>query len=197
MANEKIKREYADMIAAAKKKWDESSPELKEAFFSNVATDIAGFLLWWDTLKEIEKRFNIDVMNIAREMRYKWAYDLGQKLGKNYKEQGMKVLYDAYDAQFEGVCEFEWIEFNDEVRCLRLHHCPCIQFFIEAGRTDEEIKEMTPLFCLRDIAVMRGICPDLEIFAQPRLKMMGDPWCSYHVEDNRAIEHRLKEQKGK
>ena len=71
MANEKIKREYADMIAAAKKKWDESSPELKEAFFSNLATDVAGFLLWWDTLKEIEKRFNIDVMNIAREMRYK------------------------------------------------------------------------------------------------------------------------------
>lgn len=197
MANEKIKREYADMIAATKKKWDESSPESKEAFYANIATLVNGFLLWWDTLKEIEKRFNIDVMGIAREMRYKWAYDLGQKLGKNYKEQGMKVLYEAYDAQFEGVCEFEWAEFNDESRCLRLHHCPCIQFFRDAGRTDEEIKEIAPLFCLEDIAAMRGICPELEIFDQTRLIMKGDPYCSFHVEDNRAIEHRLKEQKGK
>jgi hypothetical protein len=107
---------------------------------------------------------------------------MGQRMAKNCKERGIKELYDAYPAQFEGVCEVEFFEFNDEVFHVWLHCCPVVQQLKDLGRTDEEVKEMAPLYCLGDQAIMAGFNPDFEVYAQPRLIMKGDPYCTYRVE---------------
>ena len=184
MGKEKIK--YADRIAAAKRKWEESTPEFKEAFHAGILRGVVGFLLWWDTLKAIEEKFNIDVMGIARKMRWKSAFEMGQRMAKKYNEPGIKELYDAYPGQFEGVCEPKFFEFNDEVFHVWLHHCPVVQNFKDLGRTDEEIKEMAPLYCLADEAIMAGFNPDSEVYAQPRLLMRGDSHCTYRVENHKG-----------
>lgn len=181
MADEKIK--YADLIEANKKRWEESSSEQKEGFLGAVDGLVEGFLLWWDTLKAIEEKFNIDVMGIAREERWKNQYEHGQRLAKNFKEHGIKDLYAAYGSTFEGICEKEYFEFNDDRYYMWIHHCPVYDAFKKVGRSDEEIKEMAPLFCLEDQAIMQGFNPELEVHAQSRLLMRGEGHCTYFVED--------------
>ena len=181
MADEKIK--YADLIEANKKKWEESSPEQKETRLAAVAANVWHFLLWWDTLKAIERKFNIDVMGIAREERWKSTYEQGRRLAKRFKEHGIKDLYMAYGSTFEGICEKEYFEFNDDRYYMWIHHCPVRDALREFGRTDEEIKEMAPYYCLADQAIMQGFNPELEVHAQPRLLMKGEDHCTYFVED--------------
>lgn len=176
---------YKDKILAAEKQWDEF-PGSEKALFKELAfTDVRGFLLWWDTLKAIEKKFNIDVWGIAREERWKHSFEAGQALAKKFKEHGTKDLYDAYNSTFEGMVDAIWIEANDKVFHKWNRACPCIEAFKELGRTDEEIKEMAPLFCLDDQAIMTGFNPELDVFAQTRLLMAGDDHCVYRFEDNR------------
>jgi len=190
MAKEKIKREYAELIAEKKDKWEESLPEWKEQWFNNIDISVEAYVVLWDTLKEIEKKYNIDLRNIATEMRYKGGYASGVGLAKNYKEHGLKELYLAYLSTYEVVCAYKWFEFNDEVLSLWCQSCPCIQSFRKLGRTEEEIKEMGPLFCLADYALMMGFNPELDIFPQPRLIMRGDSHCSYRAEDRRVEKHK-------
>ena len=182
MAEEKVK--YAERIAAAKKRWEGHSADFMEAWQAGQVKGVMGFLLWWDTLKAIEEKFHIDVMGIAREMRWKHAFEQGQRMANNYKEHGIKELYDAMGSKFEGVCEKEYFEFNDKVYHLWCQRCPNLQIFRDLGRTDEEIKEMAPLFCLQDQAIMTGFNPNFEVYAQPRLIMKGDSHCTYRIEDH-------------
>jgi len=189
---EKVKKEYADLIEAAKKKWDETSPEWKEEWWAGLTMYIGGFLLLWDTLKEIEKKFGIDPWNIAREQRWKQSFATGQAIAKNYKQHGLKELYDAWPAVYEGVADQEFPEFDENVLAIHVHKCPCIETFKKMGRTDEEIKEMAPLFCLADYALMTGFNPELDNFPQATLVMKGNPYCSYRTEDNRPKERRGK-----
>lgn len=178
--------QYRDRILAAKKRWDEYSDTEKGLLRSVVFTLVEDFLLWWDTLKAIEKKFNIDVWGIAREERWKHSFENGQRRAKKFKEHGTKDLYDAYNATFEGVVDAIWIECNDKCFHKWNRNCPCIEAFRELGRTDDEIKELAPLFCLADQAIMAGFNPELEVFAQTRLLMAGDDHCTYRWEDNRA-----------
>ena len=177
--------QYRDRILAAKKRWDEYSDTEKALFKMIISTLVEDFLLWWDTLKAIEKKFKIDVWGIAREERWKHSFENGRRRAKKFKEHGTKDLYDAYNATFEGVVDAIWIECND--RCFHKwnRNCPCIEAFRELGRTDNEIKEMAPLFCLADQAIMTGFNPELEVFAQTRLLMAGDDHCTYRFEDHR------------
>ena len=178
------KMQYADRIAKAKKEWEDKPEAEKAQFLSGIANGVAAFLLWWDTLKAIEKKFNVEVMGIAREMRWKYGFERGQRMAKDFKEHGCKDLYDAYNAKFEGVVEAEWFECTDKCVHKWNYKCPCIQAFKDLGRTDEEIKEMAPLYCLNDIAIMTGFNPKLEVFPQPRLIMRGDSHCVYRFEDH-------------
>lgn len=178
------KMQYADRIAKAKKAWEDKSPVEKALFQAVVAAGARGFVLWWDTLKAIEKKFNIDVMGIAREERWKHGFARGQELAKNFKEHGCKDLYDAYNATYEGAVEAEWLECND--RCFHKwnHKCPVLPALKALGKSDEEIKEMAPLYCLIDIAIMTGFNPELEVFHQSRIILRGDSHCVYRFEDH-------------
>jgi hypothetical protein len=178
--------QYRDRILAAKKRWDEYSDTEKELLRSVVFTLVEDFLLWWDTLKAIEKKFNIDVWGIAREERWKHSFDHGQRLAKKFHGHGTRDVYDAWNSTFEALTDPIWIECND--RCFHKwnRNCPCFEAFKELGRTDDEIKELAPLFCLADLAIMSGVNPELEVFPQTRLLMAGDDHCTYHWEDNRA-----------
>lgn len=182
MEREKIK--YADRIEKAKKKWQEMSPQQKALLNTSNAASARAFTLWWDTLKVIEKKFNIDVMGIAKEERWKHSFEAGQRLAAKYTEHGIKDLYDAYNSQFEGVVQAEWLELNDEYLHKWNFNCPIIQHFKDLGKTDEEIREMAPYYCLADIGIMTGFNPKLEVFPQSRLLMRGDSHCTYRVEDH-------------
>jgi len=183
MAEDKMK--YKDYVNECKKKWDESSPKEKELYQAIIGTMVSSFIMWWDTLKAIEKKFNIDVMGIAREERMKSVLAAGQRLSKKFKTHGIKDLYDAFNSQFEGIVNAKWIEFNDKASHKWNFTCPCIDHFRDLGKTDEEIKEMADLFCLGSVGTMQGFNPDLEVFPQSRLLMRGDSHCAYRVEDNR------------
>ena len=187
MANVKIKKEYVDMIAEAKKKWDESPPEMKAQWLAGIPKRVVGFLLLWDTLKAIEKKFNnVDVWNITRKITYNAAFAHGQKLAEKYKKfgrQGLKELYDGYFSAYEGVCDFEYLEFDDEVLSLWAHTCPFTQVLKDMGRTEEEIKEIAPLFNLWEYGVISGFNPGFENFPQPRLIMKGDSHSTYYIEN--------------
>ena len=182
--SDRVESEYKDLIEAGRRAWDESSSDAKAGFYSAVEAEVAGFVLWWDTLKAIEKKFNIDVWNVAREVRWDWAYSMGQRLAKKYKERDLKDLYDAYLAIFEGCCAQEYQEWNDRAIAWWNHGCPGVQPLKEMGKTDEEIKEMSGLFCLMDTALMKGFNPDFDVFPQPRLIMAGDEVCNYRIECN-------------
>jgi hypothetical protein len=182
MAEEKMK--YAFKIEEAKKKWEEKSSGEKEFINTNFGKAVQSFVLWWDTLKAIEKKFNIDVMGIARVERWKHSIEAGRRLAKKYEEHGIKDLYDAYNSAYEGLVQAEWFELNDEVLHKWNYACPCIIHFKNLGKTKEEIMEMASLFCLADIGVMTGFNPKLEVFRQTRLLLKGDSHCCYRVEDH-------------
>jgi hypothetical protein len=182
MVCEPISQEYKDMIATAKRKWDESSNEDKDRWHGAMATDVASFILWWDTLKAIEQKYSIDVWTIARKMRWDWAYAIGRSLAKDYKDPNLKGLYDAFLSGFEGYCNLEYSEFNSEVMAFLVHKCPCYQHFKDMGKTDDEIKELAAMFCLADAAIMAGFNSKFDVFIPPRLLMRGDSCCIYRVE---------------
>ena len=177
--------QYKDKILAAAEAWEEHTDTEKALFKAIVFTLVEDFLLWWDTLKRIEKEFGINPWGIAREERWKHSFEHGQRLAKKFHGHGTRDVYDAYNATFEGIVDAIWIECND--RCFHKwnRNCPCIEAFKEMGRTDEEIKELAPLFCLADQAIMTGVNPELEVFAQTRLLMAGDDHCTYRFEDHR------------
>ena len=177
--------QYKDKILAAAKAWDESTEIEKALFKVIVATVAEDFLLWWDTLKRIEKEFGINPWAIAREERWKSAFANGQRRAKKFKGGGVADIYDAYNSTFEGIVDAIWIEANDRAFHKWNRVCPVIDSLRELGRTDEEIKELAPLFCLADQATMAGISPECEVFAQSRLLMKGDDHCTYRFEDHR------------
>jgi len=177
--------QYKDKILAAAKAWEEHTDTEKALFKMIISTLVEDFLLWWDTLKRIEKEFGINPWDIAREERWKSSFANGRRRAKKFKGGGTTDIYDAYNSTFEGIVDAIWIEAND--RCFHKwnRNCPCIEAFKELGRTDEEVKELAPLFCLADQAIMTGISPECEVFAQTRLLMAGDDHCTYRFEDHR------------
>lgn len=177
--------QYKDKILAAQKRWEQYSDTEKALFKMIISTLVEDFLLWWDTLKRIEKEFGVNPWGIAREERWKSCFANGQRRAKKFKEQGTKDLYDAYNATFEGVVDAIWIEANDKCFHKWNRVCPCAEAFKEFGKTDEEIKEMAPWFCLADQAIMTGFNPELDVFAQTRLILAGDDHCVYRFEDHR------------
>lgn len=188
----RMTKEYADMYAASVKKWNDSSPEWKEQWYKNIGIGAQAFVIWWDTLKEIEQKYHIDVWDIAREMRYRSAAASGEALAKKYKKHGIKELYDGYMSMFDVSCDIEYFELSDEAMYLWVHTCPVKPLLLELGKTEEEIKEMAPFYCLADFALMNAFNPELENFAQPRLIMKGDSHCTY-----RTVNHGAKERKRK
>jgi hypothetical protein len=176
MAQEKMK--YQDLVDEARKKWEDLLPETKEAYHKMFLRGAQGFALMWDILKAIEARYGIDVMGIAREMRWKHAYEAGQKAAKKFEKNGLKELYLAYSAFFEAICDMEWFTFNDNRLEKHCRRCPPCEAFKELGRTEEEMKEWAWLYCLADEAFWTGFNPEFEV-CQPRLLMRGDPHCTY------------------
>jgi hypothetical protein len=184
MGEEKI--EYRDLIEEARNKWEILLPETKEAYKKMFLRSAQAFSLMWDILKEIEKRYGISVMELAKEMRWKQAYVAGQKAAKQFEKNGLKELYLSYSSFYEAICDVKWFEFNDnriEKHCRR---CPPQEAFRELGRTEEEMKEWADLFCLADRAFWSGFNPEFEV-CMPRLIMKGDPHCTYI-----AIHHWIK-----
>ncbi len=177
--------QHADCIAAALKKWEEMTPLEKELYADGMRGRVRIFLQWWDCLKAIEEKFNINVMDIAKEVRYKASFETGKRLAKKSKKHGIKDVYNVCLAGLEGMSKARvWFELNDR----RLHYwvkwCPPHQFFKEFGRSDEEIRELAEFYCLQDEALLRGFNPKLEVFDKPRIIMRGDSHCSYIVEDH-------------
>jgi len=183
---------YKEKILAARKRWEAYSDTEKALFRNIVSTGVESFLLWWDTLKRIEKEFGINPWSIAREERWKSALANGRRQAEKFKGGGTVDIYDGYNSTFEGIVDAIWVEAND--RCFHKwnRNCPAIGAFKELGRSDEEIKELAPLFCLADQAIMTGISPECEVFAQTRLIMRGDDHCTYRFEDHREEEIRKK-----
>jgi hypothetical protein len=182
MSDEKMK--YSNIIADAKKKWEDLSLREKEIHNRVFRRGVERFILMWDILKAIEKKFDINVMGIVREEIWKHSFEAGKKLAKKYQKQGVKELYDAFNSQFEGLVEGEWFELNDKVLHKWNYACPNYQHFKDLGKSDEEIKEIAPYYCLQDIGIMTGFNPQLEVFPQSRLLMAGDSHCTYRVEDH-------------
>jgi len=177
--------QYKDKILAAAKKWDDYSDTEKGLFKAIVFTLVEDFMLWWDTLKRIEKELGVNPWAIAREERWNHSYENGRRRAKKFSGGGTVDIYDAYNSTFEGVVDAIWIECNDKCFHKWNRNCPCIEAFKELGVSDEEIKKLAPLFCLADQAIMCGISPDCEVFAQTRLLMAGDDHCTYRFEDHR------------
>lgn len=182
MAEGEIK--YPEILAEAKRKWEEKSPEEKAALHRMFRRGVERWILMWDIIKRIEKEFNINVTDIVRDEIWKHSFKAGQELAKKYKKHGTKELYDAINSFFEGLTEPEWLEFNDKVFHKWNRACPNIQHFRDLGWTEEQIKETAPYFCLQDQAIMTGFNPKNEVFQQTRLLMAGDSHCTYRVEDH-------------
>jgi hypothetical protein len=177
--------EYADCIAKAIDKWKEMTPLERELYAAGMSGRVGIFLQWWDCLKAIEKKYNINVMEIAKEIRYKHSFEAGQRLAKNSAKHGIKELYEICLAGLEGMSKGRvWFELNSKRLQYWVKWCPPHQYFKEFGRTDEEIKELAEFYCLQDEALLRGFNPDLEVFDKTRILMRGDSHCSYIVEDH-------------
>jgi len=185
MAKEKITKECRKAIEASEKKWDARSKEYNAEWVNNIGVSIEQFLVLWDTLKELEKRYHIDPWAIAKDIRYKENYAVGQTRAKNYKEHGLKELHDAHLGLYAGCCDYQYNEFNDEVYSLYCRACPCLHHFRNFGTSEEEIKELASFFCSFDYAIMDGFNPELDNYPQQQLIMKGDPYCSYRTEDRR------------
>ena len=176
MPEEKIK--YQNLIEEARQKYEKLSPETKEAYRKMFLRGAQIFSQMWDILKAIEKKYGIDVMSIAREIRWRQAYEAGQKAAKQFEKNGLRELYLAYSAFFEAICDVEWFVFNDDRIEKQCRKCPNQEAFREIGRTDEEMKEWAWLYCLADEAFWTGFNSEFEV-CQPRLIMKGDPHCTY------------------
>jgi len=182
MAKKDIK--HREIIDKAKQKWQKKSADEKTAWSRMFRRGVERWILMWNILKRIEKEFNIDVMGIVREEIWKYSFNVGKNLAKKYKKHGVKELYDAFNAQFEGLADPIWLEFDDKVLHKWNRACPNYQHFKDLGWTDEQIKEAAPYFCLQDIGIMTGFNPKLEVFPQSRLLMLGHSHCTYRVEDH-------------
>ena len=186
------KIQYPDRIKAANKKAKEEwGTGARDAWYAARRGTVSMFILWWNTLKEIGEKYNVDVMTLAREQWFKSAFEEGQQVAKARKERGLgNGIIDYYDERLakldEGPSKFIWFELNDK----RMHYwnmrCAMHQFFQEAGMTDEEIKELAPLFCSVDAAFAQGFNPNFEAYPYPRIQMAGDPHCSRIIEDHGA-----------
>lgn len=177
--------QHADCIAAALEKWENMTPMEKDLYANGMRGRVGLFLQWWDCLKAIEKEYNINVMDIAKQVRYKHSIDAGKELAKKSKKHGIKDLYNACLAGLEGISEARvWLELNDKRLHYRVKVCPPHQFFKDFGRSDEEIKELSEFYCYQDEALLRGFNEKLEVFDKPRIIMRGDSHCSYIVEDH-------------
>jgi len=182
MAEEEMK--YANTILEAKKKWENLSKNEKEIHDASFRKGAERFILIWDFAGAIEKKFTIDVKSVLREEIWNKSFATGQRMATKYAEHGIKELYDAYNSQFEGLIEAQWIELNDKVLHKWNHKCPVIKHFRDLGKSAEEISEMAPYYCLQDIGFMTGFNPKLEVFQQTRLLMKGDSHCTYRVENH-------------
>jgi len=182
MVDKKMK--YEDVIAEGKKKWEEKSPEEKAALVRFYRRGVERFVLMWDIVKRIEKELNTNVMGIVRDEIWKHSFEAGERLAKKYEEHGLKELYDAFFSQAQGLVDAEWFEFNEKVLHKWNRECPNIQHLRDLGKTDEEIKEIAPYYCLQDIGIIAGFNPILEVFPQSRSLLAGEPHCTYRVEDN-------------
>lgn len=182
--NEK-QMQHADCIEAALRKWEEMPPLAKEIFVEGVRNRVFIFLQWWDSLKAIEKKYNINVIDIAKEIRYKYYFEAGQILAKKSEKHGIRDLYNACLSGLEGIAKGRvWFELNDKRLRFDITWCQPHQYFKEFGKSDEEIKELAEFFCLQDEARLRGFNPKLKVFDKPCILMKGDSQCSFLVEDH-------------
>lgn len=176
MPQEKMK--YKDLIEESRKIDEALSPEAKEAREMRTLASCKQFAEMMDILKAIEKKYNIDVMSIARKIRWNRAYQEGRKAARNYEKNGIKEYYLAVSRAYEVRCDFEWFEFNDNRSEKHCRKCPPKEAFRKLGRTEQEMKEWASLFCLQDEAFPNGFNPEFEV-AIPRLQLKGDPHCTY------------------
>ena len=177
--------QHADCILTAIEKWGEMTPLEKELYANGMRGRVDIFLQWWDCLKAIEKKYNINVMDIAKEVRYKHSFETGRRLSKKSKKHGIRDFYNVCFAGLEGMSKGRvWFELNDK----RLHYwvkwCPPYQYFKEFGRSEEEIKELAEFYCIQDEARYRGFNPKFEVFDSPRNLMKGDSHCTHVIEDH-------------
>jgi hypothetical protein len=177
--------QHADCILVALEKWEKTPDLEKELFLSRMRGRIAIFLQWWESLKEIEKKYNINAVEIAKQVRIKHCIEDGRKLAQKSKGHGIKDLYNACFAGMEGLSKGRvWKELNDKRFHLWIKWCPNVQFFEELGISKEEMKEFADFFCCQDEALYRGFNPKFEVFDKPRTIMKGDSHCSYIIEDH-------------
>jgi hypothetical protein len=177
--------EHADCIAAALEKWEKMTPKEKELYADGMRGRVRIFLQWWDCLKAIEEKYDIKVMDIAKEVRRKHSIEHGQRLAKKSKGHGIRDLYNVCLAGLEGMSKGRvWFELNNKRLQYWVKWCPPHQYFKEFGRSDKEIKELAEFYCLQDEAILRGFNPKLEVYDKPRIIMRGDSHCSYIVEDH-------------
>lgn len=184
------KVQYPDkIVAAVKKNMEEWEAGLRQAWYRGRVSAAANWVLMWDTLKEIEAKYNIEVLPILKRQRFQKAFATGQKLAKARKEQGLGNgiidLYDGFFAAFdEGPSKFLWLELND--KCMHYWNLRCANyhFFRQLGKTDQEIKEMAPYYCIVDQSLAQGFNPNFEVFPYPRIQMSGDCHCTLRVEDH-------------
>jgi len=174
----KYKKELQESLDTWEKKSSEEVAAL-DRMFQRGAQD---WILMWDIIKKVEREYNINLRGLVREEIWRSSYKTGQNLAKKYKNHVLKDLYNAFLGFFEGLCKYEWFEFNDVILEVWCHECPNIRHFKEAGWTDEQIKETAPYFCLQDIGIMTGFNEQNEVFIQPRLLMSGHSHCSFRVE---------------
>lgn len=188
------KMQYMDNVLAAKKKWDEMPPELKEMREAGRSEMARIFVCFWDTLKQIEKTYNIDVMWIAREVYWNNNFKLGERLAKLTKKHGIKEFYDVVWSTFEGYQKVEWFELSDKRLHCRLRNCTFIDQFLALGKTYEEIAEMASIFCHGDQGMELGFNPKWEVHQDARLMMKGDPHCTILIEDHGDESGEWREQ---
>lgn len=185
MASEKIKPEYQKLRDEEIKKWNAMPQEARDMWDEVLYMDVAGFVLWWDTLKAIEGKCGVDVMGIARALRYKWGIKLGRDMAKRTKNHGLKDLFTVFWPPYENPSEVKVLEFTDDVLTVACTKCPAIPLLKEWGKTDEEIKEMGPYLCLMDPGIYKGFNPEFTVYHPPCLLTLGDECCVFRVEDNR------------
>jgi hypothetical protein len=175
---------YGYLVEESKEKWEKKSPQEKAAWDSMFKRGVDYWCLMWEVVKRIEKEFNINVMGILSDEIWKHFFEAGQRIAKKYEEHGLKEIYDAYTGKFEGLVNADWLEFNDKVLHKWNRSCPSVQHFRNLGKTDEEIKEIAPYYCLQEIGTINGFNPRFEVFPRTRLLLLGDSHCTYRIEDH-------------
>ncbi|MCD6484695.1 MAG: hypothetical protein J7L47_06255 [Candidatus Odinarchaeota archaeon] len=135
----------------------------------------------WDILKAIEKKYGVDVMSIAKEIRKEQSRQNGFERGQKAQRRGILGFWEEFVRKYEGKtrCDIKYFEFNDERLEYWFRRCPIIERFKAFGKTDEEIKEMSELFCM-DVPKLAAFDPDLEV-CQTSWIMRGSDHCTYIV----------------